>query len=97
MKQLTRPAFFLKYALFQILLTLSTAIVWAQDSSSTAVTTETTSTSSTTQETWYTAPWVWVVGIAVVILIIVALTRGNKNGGTGRTDKVTYTKRTETE
>ena len=95
MKQLTRPAFF-KYALFQILLTLSTAIAWAQDSSSTAVTTETTSTRSTTEETWYTAPWVWVVGIAVLILLIVALTRGNK-GGAGRTDKVTYTKKTETE
>jgi len=26
---------------------------------------------------WYTQPWVWVVGIAVFILIIVALTRGN--------------------
>ena len=97
MKQLTRSAFILKYALFQILFTLTTAIAWAQDSSSTAVTTETTSTSSTTQETWYTAPWVWVVGIAVLILIIVALTRGNKSGGAGRTDKVTYTKKTETE
>jgi hypothetical protein len=26
---------------------------------------------------WYTQPWVWVVGIAVFILIIVALTRNN--------------------
>lgn len=74
-----------------------TAIAWAQDSTSTAVTTESTSTSSTTQETWYTAPWVWVVGIAVLVLLIVALTRGNKGGEAGRTDKVTYTKKTSTE
>lgn len=26
---------------------------------------------------WYQQPWVWVVGVAVFILIIVALTRGN--------------------
>ncbi len=25
---------------------------------------------------WYTAPWVWVVGAAVFILLLVALTRG---------------------
>jgi hypothetical protein len=27
--------------------------------------------------TWYTQPWVWIVGAAVFILLIVALTRGN--------------------
>jgi hypothetical protein len=26
---------------------------------------------------WYTAPWVWVVGAAVFILLLVALTRGS--------------------
>ena len=25
---------------------------------------------------WYTSPWVWVVGAAVFILLLVALTRG---------------------
>lgn len=25
---------------------------------------------------WYTAPWVWIVGAAVFILLLVALTRG---------------------
>ena len=25
---------------------------------------------------WYTQPWVWVVGVAVFIVIIVAITRG---------------------
>jgi len=27
---------------------------------------------------WYTAPWVWVVGGAVFILLLVALLRGNR-------------------
>ena len=26
---------------------------------------------------WYTQPWVWIVGAAVFILLLVALTRGN--------------------
>jgi hypothetical protein len=27
---------------------------------------------------WYTAPWVWIVGGAVFILLLVALLRGNR-------------------
>jgi hypothetical protein len=27
---------------------------------------------------WYTQPWVWVVGAAVFILLLVALTRGGR-------------------
>ena len=27
---------------------------------------------------WYASPWVWVVGAAVFILLLVALTRGNR-------------------
>lgn len=27
--------------------------------------------------TWYTSPWVWIVGAAVFILLLVALTRGS--------------------
>jgi hypothetical protein len=30
------------------------------------------------QGNWYTAPWVWVVGGAVFILLLVALLRGNR-------------------
>lgn len=29
---------------------------------------------------WYTAPWVWIVGAAVFILLLVALTRGGRRG-----------------
>ncbi len=27
---------------------------------------------------WYTSPWVWVIGAALFILLLVALLRGNK-------------------
>lgn len=27
---------------------------------------------------WYAQPWVWIVGVAVFILLLVALLRGNK-------------------
>ena len=30
---------------------------------------------------WYTSPWVWVVGAAVFILLLVALTRGSSRRG----------------
>jgi hypothetical protein len=37
------------------------------------------STSTSTTEDWYTAPWVWVVGAAVFILLLIALIRGNSS------------------
>jgi FtsH-binding integral membrane protein len=27
---------------------------------------------------WYASPWIWVVGAAIFILLLVALTRGNR-------------------
>ena len=68
------------------------AVVWAQDSS--VATSKTTTTTTTNTESWYLQPWVWVVGGAVFILLIVALVRGNSSGS-ATTDKVTYTKTTE--
>jgi hypothetical protein len=86
MKHLFKPVSF-KYAFLLLLLTFTKALTRAQDSTMTA--TSTTTTSSTEQHTWYAEPWVWVVGGVVLILIIIALTRGNSSG---RTDKVTLTK-----
>ncbi|MFZ1307028.1 MAG: hypothetical protein WAR80_14385 [Ferruginibacter sp.] len=87
-----------KQALLLCVLTVTNALVWAQDSTMTSTTT-TTATSET--QTWYTEPWVWVVGGAVLILLIVALVRGSCNSGSSstasRTDKVTVTKSTEVE
>jgi hypothetical protein len=31
---------------------------------------------NTNESAWYASPWVWVVGAAVFILLLVALTRG---------------------
>jgi hypothetical protein len=34
---------------------------------------------STTTTTWYAQPWIWIVGGAVFILLLVALIRGNSS------------------
>ena len=63
----------------------------AQDSTSSSSTTTSVTTEQTTE--WYSSPWVWVIGAAVFILLLVALTRGNSGRTTaGGTDKVTVTK-----
>jgi hypothetical protein len=49
----------------------STAIVFAQDAKDINVNV------NTKGGAWYTSPWVWVVGAAVFILLLVALTRGS--------------------
>ena len=85
MKHLIKPGFF-KYTFLLLLLTIAKSIVWAQDSTMTATSTTTTTSE---QHTWYAQPWVWVVGGIVLILLIIALTKGNSSG---RTDKVTITK-----
>ena len=92
MKQSTKIATF-KVLISIVILTLIQAVTLAQDTthSSTTVTTH----SETT--TWYTSPWVWIVGIAVFILLLVALLGGKKADRTGTTDKVTVTKSVRTD
>ena len=42
---------------------------------------------------WYASPWVWIVGAAVFILLLVALTSsGRSKTTTGSSDRVTVTK-----
>lgn len=93
MKNLFNPGV-LKYSLLVFLLSITSFITWAQDSSVSATTT--TASSSTESQTWYAEPWVWVVGGAILILLIIALTRSNSSS-TGRTDKVTVTKTTSSD
>jgi hypothetical protein len=63
----------------------------AQDSTSSSSTTTSVSTEQTTQ--WYTSPWVWVIGAAIFILLLVALLRGNSSRtAAGSSDRVTVTK-----
>ena len=39
----------------------------------------TVTTDKTTTSNWYTQPWVWIVGGAVFVLLLVALLRNNKD------------------
>ncbi|MEO6488899.1 MAG: hypothetical protein ABIO04_03075 [Ferruginibacter sp.] len=83
MKQLINSVIYKPFLLIALLVV--STLSWAQDS---AVSSSTTSTSTTTTErTWYAEPWVWIVGGVILLLIIIALTRGG-----GRTDRVTITK-----
>ena len=41
---------------------------------------------------WYTNPWVWVIGAAVFILLLVALLKGSSKSGSSTSDRVTVTK-----
>jgi hypothetical protein len=86
MKQLCK---FINIKAFAVLLFLSLlqTLTFGQDGGSNSVTT----TTHTETQTWYAQPWVWVVGGAVFIIIIVALMRG------GRTDRVNVTKTTTTD
>ena len=94
MKQSSRMIY-LKQSVLFVLLAMCQFIVLAQDSTSN-ITTSTTST-STTEQIWYTQPWVWIVGGAALLLLIVALVRGNNSDSSGRTDRVTVTKSVKTD
>ena len=63
---------------FVFLLSIIGIFSWAQDSTGSSTTVTTSETTTTTTE-WYTEPWVWVVGAAVFIIIIVALIRSNSS------------------
>lgn len=59
------------------LMLLGTLSAVAQDATENKVSVSTTSSNtSASGGTWYAAPWVWVVGAAVFILLLVAIVRG---------------------
>ena len=51
------------------------ATVWAQDNGGGAVNVKITKDNGT----WYAQPWVWIVGGAVFLLLLVALLRNNNS------------------
>lgn len=53
-------------------------MLWTQDSSGTSRTITTTKETTITTD-WYMQPWVWVVGGAILLIILVALLRGNSS------------------
>ena len=77
---------------FIFMLTIISAMASAQDSAATSSTTSSSTQITTETTTSFVEPWVWVVGAAILIIIIVALTRGSGTRSSGTTDKVTYTK-----
>lgn len=90
--------------LIMLFLSLFSLVMWAQTEessggeTSTTTTTKKTTVSVTTDEvanTWYTSPWVWIVGAAVFILLLVALL-SNRGRDTVRVSKtVERDRRTE--
>ncbi|RYY30348.1 MAG: hypothetical protein EOO04_05020 [Chitinophagaceae bacterium] len=90
----------MKYKLMFFLFAMMNAtILLAQDGggdggTSVTVSKSTTSSSTTMSEDWYTSPWVWIVGAAVFILLLIALVRG---GGRSEVHKTTVRKDVSTD
>ena len=77
MKKLSSQMVWRSFLVF--LLTILNAIVWAQDSSGVSSKSVTKESTTTTTTDWYSQPWVWIVGGAVFIIILVALIRGSSS------------------
>jgi hypothetical protein len=102
-KLLTLKPFFV-----MLFLSLFSLTVWSQEnqgssggeSSTTTTTTKKTSVSisandNTGANAWYTSPWVWVVGAAVFILLLVALLSNRGRDTVTTSDRVQVSKTTE--
>ena len=71
----------MKKLCFSIYALLLSAVMYAQDGETKKVDIDINTDGG--GAAWYAAPWVWIVGGAVFILLLVALTRG---GGSRRAD-----------
>ncbi len=73
MKSLKKISEHLKYSLAFVMLCMMQTISFAQDKK--------VDVNITTDKggNWYAQPWVWIVGGAVFLLLLVALMRGNSN------------------
>lgn len=91
MKKLFKRQTYIFLFLFA-LLGLTRQISLAQDSA--AGSSSSTITTTTTQHSSTVPSWVWFVGGAILLGIIIAVARGNKTDANSQTDKVTYTKTT---
>ena len=68
MKSYTKMLAVTKRSLMAIVSLFITALAMAQDKVDVDI--------NAKDSSWYASPWVWVVGAAVFILLLVALTRG---------------------
>lgn len=76
----------MKKAFLTLMTVLANIYLFAQDVQE--KTTQVDVTKTTTSSDWYASPWVWIVGAAVFILLLVALTSGSRN----RSDRVVIKK-----
>lgn len=78
-----------------LVVTCMQTVLWAQDSGGSSTTTSSKKVDvSVSSNEWYTSPWVWVIGAAVFILLLVALVGGGR-GRTSSGGRVTVTKTVE--
>ena len=80
---------FMKKAYLTILMVVANLALLAQEKS-TDINVDINKTDDTAN--WYASPWVWIVGAALFIILLVALTSGRSRGSSGSSDKVTVTK-----
>ena len=65
----------MKKAFFSVLAAFISALTIAQEGGGTGGSLDV--NVNTNEGNWYASPWVWIVGAAVFILLLVALTRGS--------------------
>src|SRR5688572_8361825 len=90
---------------FLCFLTLSVMVCGQENNNEGTGSSETKTTTTTTKSTdidvttgsdaWYAQPWVWVIGAAVFILLLVALLSGSRGRDTVTSDRVTVKKTVE--
>ena len=76
-----------------IVLNLVQIVLWAQEETTTS--TKKVDVSVESSENWYASPWVWVIGAAVFILLLLALLGGKSRSTDSSTDRLTVTKTVE--
>lgn len=74
-KSIIQSIFAMKNFAVLLVLSLFQTAVWAQDAGGADINVKITKDNGN----WYAQPWVWVVGAAVFLLLLVALLRGNNN------------------
>jgi hypothetical protein len=79
--------------------TLVQVVLFAQDSGGSTTSSSSKKVDINVQNSggdWYTSPWVWIIGAAVFILLLVALVGGGRSRSSDTsTDRVTVTKTVE--
>jgi hypothetical protein len=79
--------------------TLVQVVLFAQDSGGSSTTSSSKKVDINVESSngdWYTSPWVWIIGAAVFILLLVALVGGGRGRASNSiTDRVTVTKTVE--